>query len=53
MPRTLPVIAQNAIATGWWRRHPAVIITLGNGTMLKYSSLSIIVGSDTFIDREV
>jgi hypothetical protein len=51
MPRTLPVIAQTAIATGWWRRHPAVIITLGTGAVLKYSTINITVGANTFVDR--
>jgi len=51
MPKELPVIASTAIATGWWGRKPAFIITLGSGTVLKYSTIDITVGSDTFVSR--
>src|SRR5690242_14611364 len=51
MPKSLPVIATNAVATGWWRYQPALIITLGDGTLLKYSTINITVGSDVFVNR--
>jgi hypothetical protein len=52
MPHTFPSGLQTLIATGWYRVHPAIIATLGDGaTVLKYSTLNITVGADTFVDQ--
>lgn len=52
MPHDFDEGLETLIATGWYRIHPAVIVTLGDGvTTAKYSTVNIQVGSDTFVDR--
>jgi len=52
MPHIFPSGLQDLIATGWYKVYPAVIIAAGDGiTTLKYSTINISVGEETFTDN--
>lgn len=51
MAHTFPAGLTTVINTGWWRYYPAVIITLTSGSVLKYSTINITVGSNTYLNK--
>jgi hypothetical protein len=51
MALSFPAGLATIINSGWVREHPFVVITLTDGTILRYSTINITVGSDVYVDR--
>lgn len=51
MPQTFSAGLQALLASGYWRWHPFIEITLSNGTTLYYSTVGVTVAGRTYVNK--
>lgn len=51
MPKTSTAALNTILANGYWRAYPLLVITPNGGSTVRYSTVPLTVGADTYVDR--